>query len=592
MAVRAAEQIELYLKNNLNILSGLANNINRIYLNQWQKEIMIKNYATNFEVFKKICLLDGTGQEVATSNLEEKLSDRSGEDFFQSAIQGNAYFSEIFISDNLVPSIIIALPIKKLNSIDGVIAGEIDLSDMWKLIDSIRIGEKGIALVVSKSGLLIAHGDNERKQDVFKQKRLHDLTIVKTILQGEEASLTYKNQAGLQVLGVGHPLKLLNWGVIIEQPTSEAFMIATWMTRILSISIVIVLVIMIIIGIAGGKRAVKPIYELIGATRVIASGDLRKKVKVSTGDEFEELADSFNLMSDKLIMLQKESRLNERWSIFARIAAGLVHDLKHPIKNIENCSNLILRLYNDQDYRRLFHESVQKEFRNINRFLSNLHNLTHPDPIATIALNLKTALSEIISLYENETKQKEIEVKLISPAQNLRILADKFLFDRIIKNLMTNAIDAMPRGGLLSITLSEDKYRQAKSVHDGCRNSESIHGKPGKDISGIDKSRRGVSGKVLSGHYEPGINKSSQDKSVHRLGSAEISIEDTGRGIPKERVDTLFTDYISTKRKKLGLGLAVTKKNVSELGGTITVESEPGKGSIFTLSFPLFAVSG
>jgi len=87
-------------------------------------------------------------------------------------------------------------------------------------------------------------------------------------------------------------------------------------------------------------------------------------------------------------------------------------------------------------------------------------------------------------------------------------------------------------------------------------------------------------------------DKTMHDKSVHRLGSAIISIEDTGGGILKERVGTLFTDYISTKRKGLGLGLAVTKKNISELGGTITVESELGNGSNFTLSFPLFAVSG
>ena len=214
-----------------------------------------------------------------------------------------------------------------------------------------------------------------------------------------------------------------------------------------------------------------------------------------------------------------------------------------------------------------------------------MHNLTHPDPIVPIALNLKIALSELIRLYENESRQKGIEIKLISPTQNLRILADKFLFDRIIKNLMTNAIEAMPYGGLLSITLSEDRSRHTKSSVNGCRTSESIHGNPGKHISRVDKSRRGVSGKVMSGHYESDI-----DRSLSWMGFAKISIEDTGGGILKERVDTLFTDYISTKRKGLGLGLAVTKKNVSELGGTITVKSELGNGSIFTLTFPLFAV--
>ena len=80
-----------------------------------------------------------------------------------------------------------------------------------------------------------------------------------------------------------------------------------------------------------------------------------------------------------------------------------------------------------------------------------------------------------------------------------------------------------------------------------------------KSSGALAKSRRCVSGKVVSGHYESDI-----DRSLSWPGFAKISIEDTGGGILKERVDTLFTDYISTKRKGLGLGLAVTKKNVSD----------------------------
>ncbi|MGA1871771.1 MAG: sensor histidine kinase, partial [bacterium] len=148
------------------------------------------------------------------------------------------------------------------------------------------------------------------------------------------------------------------------------------------------------------------------------------------------------------------------------------------------------------------------------------------------ALNVEEALTMIVDLYKEEASQKGIELKLTSTTcdyQPLRIVADKFLFERIIINLITNAIEAMPKGGLLSITLTMDS---------------------------------------------PG-------------GSARIAIEDAGIGIPRERVETIFTDYITTKRKGIGLGLAITKKNVSELKGSITVESETGKGSIFTVTFPL-----
>jgi len=289
-----------------------------------------------------------------------------------------------------------------------------------------------------------------------------------------------------------------------------------------------------------------PIYEMIEATRAIASGDLTRKVRVSSSDEFKELADSFNLMSEKLIKLQEDIRLNERVSMFAKIAAGLVHDLKHPINNIKNSSDLILRFYDDQESREVFHKTVQKEFSNINRFLDDLHNLTHPAPLALIDLPVESVIREIINLYREETSRKGIELRLVSQAPDVRIPADRFLFERIIKNLMTNAIEAMPGGGRLRITVVKD-----------------------------DSPRYGRQGPV------------KREGSAGTQGSVRISVEDTGEGIPEERLDTLFTNYTTTKKRGLGLGLAVTKKNVSELGGDITVESEVGKGTTFTVTFPL-----
>jgi signal transduction histidine kinase len=67
---------------------------------------------------------------------------------------------------------------------------------------------------------------------------------------------------------------------------------------------------------------------------------------------------------------------------------------------------------------------------------------------------------------------------------------------------------------------------------------------------------------------------------------AVVSVSDTGYGIPKERLDTIFDDFVTTKRRGLGLGLAISKRIVEQLDGTITVESELGRGTTFTLRFP------
>jgi signal transduction histidine kinase len=69
--------------------------------------------------------------------------------------------------------------------------------------------------------------------------------------------------------------------------------------------------------------------------------------------------------------------------------------------------------------------------------------------------------------------------------------------------------------------------------------------------------------------------------------AAIVEVADTGCGIPKERLDTIFDDFVTTKRRGLGLGLAISKKIVEQLGGTIGVTSEVGVGTTFTIRFPL-----
>jgi signal transduction histidine kinase len=72
-----------------------------------------------------------------------------------------------------------------------------------------------------------------------------------------------------------------------------------------------------------------------------------------------------------------------------------------------------------------------------------------------------------------------------------------------------------------------------------------------------------------------------------RLIAREVSVTDTGSGIPPERLSAIFEDFVTTKRRGLGLGLAICKRIVEQLDGTISVASEVGRGTAFTVRFPL-----
>jgi HAMP domain-containing protein len=378
-AKRAADQIELYVHNGIQILKGIAENISRTHLEPWQKETIIKNYVINFEQFHKIYLTDRKGMQVATTDLGAELTDRSKDPAIVAAMKREVYRSGVYISDQLVPMVTISLPIIRLNEVDGAVIGVIDLIDMWNLVDSIRIGQRGFAFVISRDGMLIAHGRDDAKPSVIKGADRRQWEIVKAVLSGKSGVFTYRDEKGEEVLGVGAPIGSLGWGVVIEQPTEEAYAMARRMTYQLVTLIITFVILMTIIGLWGGRQIVGPIRDLIRGTRAVSMGDLSQRVQVKTRDEFSELGRSFNRMTEELFKLQEEIRRNERAVTFGRIASGLVHDLKHPIKSIENSSQLLLKMYDDPKYRETFYRTVNREFSNINRFLDDLHNLTHPD---------------------------------------------------------------------------------------------------------------------------------------------------------------------------------------------------------------------
>jgi len=304
VARRGADQIELYVDNGIQILKGIAENVNRTHLEAWQKETIIKNYVINFEQFHEIYLTDRKGMQVATTDLGVELADRSKDTAVITGLKGKTYRSAVCISDQLVPTMTIALPIIHLNEVNGAVVAVIDLVDMWNLVDSIRIGQHGFAFVISKEGMLMAHGRDDAKPSVIKQENRRHWEIAKAVLTGRSGVFTYRNEKKEKVLGVCAPIKSLGWGVVIEQPTEEAYATARRMTYQLLALIITFVILMTIIGLWGSRHIVRPIRELIRGTRAISRGDLSQKVQVKTRDELSELGRSFNRMTGQLLRLQ------------------------------------------------------------------------------------------------------------------------------------------------------------------------------------------------------------------------------------------------------------------------------------------------
>ncbi len=518
VAVRAADEIRRYISGHAEILKALGADLQDTGLEPWQKERILRNYVLQFREFREVTLFDETGAMVTTSRVGPP---RVTVPKDPAVTFDGVSMSRIRVDDDQLPTSVFAVELKRLGRPAGWLVGEISLEEMWRMVDEIRIGQEGYALLVAPDGTLLAHGNPDRKTLVAQSVKVEARA---TPAAGAEVRQYADN--GRQMLAVEAPVPLLSWTLIVEQPTSEAFAAATRLQRQLLVAIGAGLLVMLGVGLFFGRRFIAPIFQLQRATHGVASGDLETRVHIDTGDEFSDLGQAFNTMADRLIQLQEDVKKQERQATFGRVAAGLVHDLSHPIQNIGNSTRLLLRDDIDQESRQTFHRTIERELQSLRRFMDDLRNIVKPKPIERFPMEVNAALAEIVDAMKFEGDRNGVAVEARYAQQDMTIEGDKFALGRVFRNLITNGIQATQPGGQILVTTA-------------------------------------------------------------RAGTfAEITIADTGSGIPPDRLAAIFEDFVTTKRRGLGLGLAISKRIVEQLNGTITVESEVGKGTAFTLRFP------
>jgi signal transduction histidine kinase len=401
---------------------------------------------------------------------------------------------------------------------------------MWRMVDRIRLGEEGYALVVTNEGQLLAHGNPDAKSRVARGDSMatHPLVArMNAALPTEQtASEQYDDERG-PMLGVAAHVASLGWTVVVEQARGEAFAIPIRLQWQLGIAIAVALFAMLTVGYFWGYSFIDPILALTRGTRALAEGRLDERVKVVSRDEIGELGHAFNNMADKLVELQEDVRKKERQALFGRISIGLVHDLSHPIQNIGNSCKLMVKMFDDLEYRENFKRTVERELAQVKRVLDDLRNIARPLPLDRFPLDLSKTISELVESMQTTAEVAGITIEMERVFGALYVEGDLFALNRVYRNLITNALQATPPRGRVIVRTNRDGE------------------------------------------------------------SALVEVADTGCGIPKERLDTIFDDFVTTKRRGLGLGLAISKKIVEQLGGTITVVSEVGVGTTFTMRFPI-----
>jgi signal transduction histidine kinase len=476
---------------------------------------------------------------------------------FQKAVQGQSYFGPVYFVRESEPYITIALPIERYTGrVVGVLQAEVNLKYVWEVISAIRQGRAGYAYAVTRAGELIAHPDMSL---VLQDRKVTQLDQVKAAFDpalgvAQAKAVVADSLSGAKVFSSYAVIPNLNWAVIVEQPVSEAYE-PLYGSMLRTSSLVLVgLVVALLASLFVARRVLGPLELLRKGTERIGGGDLDFRLNIKSGDEIEILADEFNKMTEHLsaaytglerkvaertqALTIANEKLEEASKLKSQFLANVNHELRTPVSAIIGYGRLVLRETEGQ-ISQLQRENLQDLLHNAERLLSQIDSLLDFAKIEAGKIEVRVepvSVEELIrgAISTVEPTLKNGDVRLIQeiapgiPALN----TDREKLRQIILNLLDNAVKFTERG-------------------------------------------------------EIKISASQQN------GWFRLAVSDPGVGIGKENLTKIFEEFhqgdrsSNKKYKGTGLGLAIVKKFVNLLGGEVGVESEVGKGSVFTVTLPL-----
>jgi two-component system nitrogen regulation sensor histidine kinase NtrY len=282
------------------------------------------------------------------------------------------------------------------------------------------------------------------------------------------------------------------------------------------------------------QRVTHPVEQLAAGARAVAAGDWSSRVEVVSRDEIGELAQAFNQMTQHLVEQRDRAIQAERVAAWRELARRLAHELKNPLFplqiTIENLQRA--RERSAAEFDEVFREgttTLLAELSNLKTIVGRFSDFAKMPAPQFENVDLNEMVRSVMKLYDvrlHAEGRSPISLRLELADGELPVAADSDQLRRVLGNLVLNAMDAMPEGGTLRVATAR--------IEDGVR----------------------------------------------------ISVADTGQGLTPEECERLFTPYYTTKHHGTGLGLAIVQSVVSDHHGKISVTSEPGSGSTFTIELP------
>ena len=518
----------------------------------------LKLVQDRYGVYKRFVVCDREGKTVYDT--AGPAGGISREACWRHALEQGTYLSNVTLEPGGDESVFrIAEPIPgPKGAPQGAVCATVTTRAINERVLSVSLGKTGECYLVDGSGTFLAHREPARvlKENIAQSESFSN------IRSEARPDRIYTDYRGIPVLGASQPVGGTPWYLVVEQDRDEAFESYYGMVRNIAAVMAMTAVGAIVLSWVMASHVTSPIRALSEAAEALSRGEFQNALTAPAtprNDEIGTLDAAFRHMagqlSDRHARLQQrigvteeelrksEAKLrktleaaarSERLISLGRLASGVAHEVRTPLTSLKLYlqslrEDLSVSTEQTEDF-----EVAMRQIRRMESTINHFLDFARPREPTLAEVDFARLVEDALVVVQPRANQQEVEVVCAIAPDLPAVQGDMRQLGEALVNLLVNALEVMPDGGQLTISVTQHQEEPAAGNHRWVR----------------------------------------------------IDVADTGPGIREVDLERLFEPFFTTKASGSGLGLAIVQGTVERHGGTVKVHTRLGEGTTFSMLLP------